>query len=83
MMRNVLSPLFAPGGALAAWAAVYNAGATVLAMAAFAYICTPFQLLDARLGFEAFRALYFVGHIAAVALLVALSLVPARRGKTE
>lgn len=62
-------------GPLRVLAPLYNLSSTILSMWIFAYMCGPFQLLDAQLGFELMRSLYFLPHIASIVTMVVLTLL--------
>lgn len=72
VMRNSLLPIFSKGGVLHSLLALYNAGARLLTMCIFAYMCAPFQLLDLKMAWDALHALYFAPHFVAVGLLLVL-----------
>jgi lysophospholipid acyltransferase len=74
-LRRDLGPLFDKQGPFYSLRHVFNLGSTLLTVWVFAYMCGPFQLLDAKMAWQLYIDLQFAPHIASVATLLLLSLL--------
>jgi lysophospholipid acyltransferase len=80
-LRQLLRPLFLLADGKTATSAkwLYDVVGWVVTMATLNYICASFVLLSWGTSIALYQSLFFCIHVAAAALLVLFSLVPAKK----